>query len=127
MFNRVNTITKITKYLMKVEDIILTFLQFPSSTSVITQYKFTLTIIQSLHSLLHLIIPTFIRFSLTSSIYLLLGVPLDLLPSGLRSRIFLDILCCSIFVACPIQAILFIYLAISISYILFFQYKKLYF
>ena len=49
------------------------------------------------------------RSSSTSSIYLCLGLPLDHLPTGLHSTIFLGNLCCSVLIVCPSQGILLLF------------------
>ena len=51
----------------------------------------------------------------TSSTYIILGLPLLPLPSGLFSNIFLTVLTCSIFIACPIHSNLFFLISVTTS------------
>ena len=69
----------------------------------------------SLLSFLHPLIPIVWISSSTSSIHLFLGLPLILLPIGFHSSILLGILIPSIRVTCPSQAILLLFMNLTMS------------
>ena len=69
----------------------------------------------SLLSFLHPLIPIVWMSSSTSSIHLFLGRPLILLPIGFHSNILLDILPPSIRITCPSQAILPLFINLTVS------------
>ena len=69
----------------------------------------------SLLSFLHPLIPNVWISSSTSSIHLFLGLPLILLPIGFHSNILLGILPPSIRITCPSQAILLLFISLTIS------------
>ena len=69
----------------------------------------------SLLSFLHPLIPIVWISSSTSSIHLFLGLPQILLPTGFHSNILLGILPPSIRVTCPSQAILLLFINITMS------------
>ena len=69
----------------------------------------------SLLNFLHPLIPVVWISSSTSSIHLFLGLPLILLPIGFHSNILLGILPPSIRVTCPSQAILLLFINLTVS------------
>ena len=69
----------------------------------------------SLLSFLHPLIPIIWISSSKSSIHLFLGLPLILLPIGFHSNILLDILPPSIRITCPSQAILLLFIILTMS------------
>ena len=69
----------------------------------------------SLLSFLHPLIPIIRISSSTSSIHLFLGLPLILLPIGFHSNILLGILPPSIHITCPSQAILLLFINLTMS------------
>ena len=69
----------------------------------------------SLPSFLHPLIPIVWISSSTSSIHLFLGLPLILLPIGFHSNIHLGILPPSIRITCPSEAILLLFINLTMS------------
>ena len=69
----------------------------------------------SLHSFLHPLIPIVWISSSTSLIHLFLGLPLILLPTGFHSVILLGILPPSIHITCTSQAILLLFINLTMS------------
>ena len=69
----------------------------------------------SLLSFLHPLIPNVWISSSISSTHLFLGLPLILLPVGFHSNILLGILFSSIRIACPNQAILLLFINLTMS------------
>ena len=69
----------------------------------------------SLLSFLHPLIPIVWISSSTSSTHLYLGLPLILLPNGFHSNMLLDILPPSIRITCPSQAILLLFINLTMS------------
>jgi len=66
-------------------------------------------------SFLHPLIPIVWISSSTSSIHLFLGLPMILLPIGFYSSILLGILIPSICITCPSQAILLLFMNLTMS------------
>ena len=69
----------------------------------------------SLLSFLHPLIAIVWISSSTSSVHLFLGLPLILLPNGFHSNILLGILPPSIRITCPSQAILLLFIHLTVS------------